>query len=122
MGSEKQLAGSAAELLVVDYLVGRGLEIVATNLRLGRLELDVVARDDRVIVVVEVRTRGSGAWTTGFGSMDRKKRERVRRAGERLWRDRYAKDRSVDRMRFDAASVTYDANGLAKIEYVVAAF
>lgn len=105
----------------MDYLSARGFEIVATNLRLGRLELDVVARDGRVVVVVEVRTRGQGAWTTGLGSIGAKKRLRVRRAGERLWRDRYKHDASVDRMRFDVASVSFE-NGTAVVEYVVAAF
>ncbi len=118
---DRREAGSAAERAVVEYLTERGLDIVATNLRLGRLELDVVAREGRVIVVVEVRTRGRGAWTSGLGSIDVKKRLRVRRAGERLWRDRYKNDASVDRMRFDAASVAWQ-DGRAEVEYVVAAF
>ncbi|MBI3204003.1 MAG: YraN family protein [Polyangiaceae bacterium] len=103
------------------YLSDRGFEIVAVNLRLGRLELDVVARQQGLVVVVEVRTRGAGAWTTGLSSIDQKKRGRVRRAGERLWRDRYRSDASAERMRFDAASVTWE-NGQPVIEYVVAAF
>lgn len=73
------------------------------------------------MVVVEVRARGAGAWTTGLGSIDKKKRERVRRAGARLWRERYRNDASVDRMRFDAASVTWQ-DGAPVVEYVVAAF
>jgi len=118
---DRHALGSAAERAVVDYLRARGFDVVATNLRLGRLELDVVARDGRVVVVVEVRTRGPGAWTSGLGSIDSKKRLRVRRAGERLWRDRYKHDASVDRMRFDVASVTFEA-GVPRVEYVVAAF
>ena len=95
---------------------------MATNLRIGRLELDVVARRGSLIVVVEVRTRGSGAWTSGFGSIDSKKRRRVRDAGERLWQRRYRNDESVERLRFDAASVTFGADGDPRIEYVEAAF
>ncbi len=75
-----------------------------------------------MIVVVEVRTRGSGAWTTGFGSIDSKKRLRIRRAGERLWLRRYKNDPSAARLRSDAASVKSDADGKATIEYVPAAF
>jgi putative endonuclease len=114
--------GGAAERAVASWLSQHGFVIVATNLRVGRLELDVVARRGTVIVVVEVRTRGSGAWTSAFGSIDSRKRQRIRRAGERLWQRRYQKDESVERMRFDAASVTFDANGSAQIEYVEAAF
>ena len=40
--------------------------MIATNLRIGRLELDVVARRADLIVVVEVRFRGAGSWTSGF--------------------------------------------------------
>jgi putative endonuclease len=112
---------TAAERAVADWLERNGCQIVALNLRIGRLELDVVAREGRVIAVVEVRTRGPGAWTTGFSSMDSKKRARVRRAGERLWRDRYRNDTSVDRLRFDAASVTFEGDQ-SVIEYVKAAF
>src|SRR5262249_29588249 len=70
--------GARAELAVVRYLVERGVTIVAQNLRIGMLELDIVARDGPVVVVVEVRTRGSNAWTRAFGSFDSAKRRRVR--------------------------------------------
>jgi putative endonuclease len=112
----------AAEAAVAAFLEQRGFAIVARNLRLSRLELDVVARQDALIVVVEVRTRGAGAWTTAFGSIDSAKRRRIRRAGERLWQRRYKNDASVERMRFDAASVTFDDSGEAQVEYVEAAF
>ena len=103
------------------YLAERGFQILAVNLRLQYLELDVVARLEDLVVVVEVRTRGHGAWTSGFGSLDGRKRYRVRLAGQRLWERHYQRDRSVNRLRFDAASVTFGPLG-AVIEYVEAAF
>jgi Holliday junction resolvase-like predicted endonuclease len=68
-----------------------------------------------------VRLRGPGAWTTGLSSVDWQKRSRLRRAGERLWQRRYRRDASVERLRFDVASVTLTASG-PRIEYVKAAF
>jgi len=121
-GWRRSDCGARAERLVVEYLVGRGFSIVATNLRLGALELDIVARHAELVVVVEVRTRGSTAWETGLGSIGAAKRERVRRAGERLWDRRYRDDTSVERMRFDVASVTWGDDGRPTIEYVEAAF
>lgn len=106
---------------MVAHLERAGFAIVATNLRIGKLELDVVAREARVIVVVEVRARGATSWTSGFGSLDTKKRLRVRRAAERLWRARYRNDASVDRLRIDAASVTF-VDDEPVVEYVRAAF
>ena len=80
-----------------------------------------MARRGELVVVVEVRSRGGGAWTSGFGSIDGKKRYRIRLAGQRLWQRRYRNDMSVKRMRFDAASVVFGPNG-PEIEYVEAAF
>lgn len=113
--------GQRAEQAVAEYLEDAGFSIVARNLRLGYLELDIVARREELIVVVEVRTRGAGAWTTAFQSLGRTKRERIRRAGRRLWRTRYQRDPSVARLRFDAASVHFE-DGRAEVEYVIAAF
>lgn len=98
-------------------LVRHGFCILATNVRLGRLELDVVARERDTVVVVEVRHRGKGAWQTGMESISPTKAKRVRAAGERLWRQRFERDPSVNRMRFDVAVVTFDAAGAASIEY-----
>jgi putative endonuclease len=113
--------GRGAERLVADYLIAQGFQVLGRNLRLGPLELDVVARLGPLVVVVEVRTRGNGAWTSALGSLDELKRARIRRAGERLWRQRFARDPSVQRLRFDAA-VVLRTSGNVQVEYVPAAF
>ena len=81
----------------------------------------MVARRNELVVVVEVRSRSGGAWTSGFGSIDGKKRYRIRLAGQRLWQRRYRHDLSVKRLRFDAASVVFGPTGPV-VEYVEAAF
>jgi putative endonuclease len=91
--------------------------ILDTNVRLGHLELDIVAKDADTVIVVEVRTRGPSAWQTGMESVARTKAKRVRVAGEKLWRKRFERDPSVNRMRFDVAVVTYDEAGAPSIEY-----
>lgn len=98
--------GARAELAVARYLEEQGFELVALNLRLGHDELDVVARREALVVVVEVRFRSPNAWTTGFGSILPEKRRRLQRAARRLWRARYARDPTVTRLRIDAAAVT----------------
>lgn len=113
--------GRLAERAVAHLLVQRGFQIVAINLRINYFELDLVARRGDLVVVVEVRSRGRGAWTSGFGSMNGKKRHRIRLAAQRLWQRRYRHDLSVRRMRFDAASVRFGPSG-PEIEYVEAAF
>lgn len=119
--TSRQQLGDSAESIVVDYLRARGFSIVGRNVRVGKYELDIVARKGELVAVVEVRTRGPGAWTTGFGSMDQTKQRNIRRGAERLWRSQFRNDPSVSRMRFDAASVVFDGEG-AHVTYAIAAF
>ncbi len=111
--------GARAEEAAAVHLAARGLSILDRNVRLGPLEIDLVAREGDVIVVVEVRTRGAGAWVRALDSIDAKKQGRLRAAGERLWRERYAADASVARLRYDAVTVDFDDAGAAvRFEHV----
>ena len=120
-GGPRGVIGCRAEAAVVQFLERAGFVILARNLRLGRLELDIVARRAELIAVVEVRTRGATAWTSGFGSLTFGKQARIRRAGQRLWRERFQRDPTAIHLRFDAASVRFD-DGEAHVDYVPAAF
>ncbi len=113
--------GDQAEDLVAEWLESQGIQVVARNLRLGMLEIDIVAREGDVVLVIEVRSRGSGAWTSAFSSIDGTKRKRIRNAGQRLWDRRYRNDASVSRLRYDAASVTF-TSPVPTLEYVRGAF
>lgn len=103
--------------MVAAYLQARGFTILERNLRLGYLELDIVARQAELVAVVEVRYRGPTARTSGFGSLSLQKRKRLRRAAYRLWRSRFAHDPGVARMRLDAAIVEYDQDRNAIVTY-----
>lgn len=89
---------------------------------MGRAEIDLLVRDDDVIVVVEVRMRGPGSYQRPLDSITMSKRRRLRIAGERLWRKQFLKDKRIARMRFDAVGVTFDDNGKPVVEHVRAAF
>ncbi len=100
-----------------DYLVVRGYTIVARNLRLGRLELDIVARLGAVVAIVEVRTRGSTSFLPALATISRAKQGRLLRAADRLWQDRFARQSGVDRVRIDVAAVYLD-DGAPRVEYI----
>ena len=51
--------GPRAEALAADYLARRGLTIVGRNFRTRFGEIDLIARDGRTLVFVEVRLRRS---------------------------------------------------------------
>lgn len=88
------------------------------NVRVGRLELDLVARRDGLVVVCEVRTRASRAFVDPILTIDHKKRERVRRAA-RGWIAQHGLSRLE--IRLDAASVII-ADGQHELAYYEAAF
>jgi putative endonuclease len=121
-GVDRAALGARAEEAVADWLEARGVEVVGTNVRVGKLEVDLVVREGPVIAIVEVRTRGAGSWQRAFDSIDARKRERLRRAGRALWQNRFAKDSRAERMRFDAASVTFEPDGGVHVEWAKAAF
>lgn len=50
------------------------------NVRVGRLELDVIAQRGRLVVFCEVRARVSDGIAAPYESIDRAKIERIRRA------------------------------------------
>jgi putative endonuclease len=109
--------GLRAELAVADYLVAHGFVILNRNLRLGALELDIVARHRELVAVVEVRTRAPGSFEGPFASIGPAKRKRLVRAVERLWGERFAAMSAVERIRIDAAAVAFEA-GQTRVEYV----
>jgi len=121
-GKKAKTIGGAAERAVVAFLSDNGCEILGVNVRVDHLELDVVARLEATVLIVEVRSRGEGAWVSGLASVDHTKRSRVRAAGERLWDRKLKHDSNLEHLRFDLASVTFDARGTAQIEYIPAAF
>lgn len=75
-----------------------------------------MAQKDQVVAIVEVRTRGSGALQGPFESVTASKRARLRRAVQRLWRERLAAMKDVRRVRIDVAAVTFEG-GRTRVEY-----
>lgn len=113
----RAVRGARAEDVVSDYLVVRGYTIVARNLRLGRLELDIVARLGAVVAIVEVRTRGRTSFLPALATISRAKQGRLLRAADRLWQDRFGRQGDVDRVRIDVAAVYLD-DGAPRVEYI----
>jgi putative endonuclease len=113
MTEKRHLLGRAAEDLVAARLSGIGWEILERNARTRYGELDLIARDGRALVFVEVKAGRDGS---AFGperpvlSIGPRKQARIRRLatawiGQRRDLPRY------DEIRFDAIGVTYDRSG-----------
>lgn len=119
---DRRARGKRAELAAVAHLKSLGFDIDGTNVRVGALEIDVLARKDDLVVVGEVRTRGKGSWTSALASVDRKKQQHLVRAAERLYRERFAKEPTPPRLRFDVLAVELLPDGTAHVEHVPGAF
>jgi len=82
-----QRAGDAAEEAVARALTAAGWQIIGRCVRVGRLELDIVAVDPgppRTLVVVEVRWRRSRAFGLPEETADGRKLGRLRRGAAGL--------------------------------------
>jgi len=121
MAPLRQTLGRRAEYAVVTWLEERGFEILERNLRLGHLEIDIVARRDELAAMIEVRTRGRGAFERAFASVAGKKKMHLLNAADRLWRFYLAKLPGIERMRIDVASVSFDERGMPHVEYLAGA-
>lgn len=109
--------GDAAEELVTRLLLSRGYEILGRRVRLGRLEIDILARRGDVVSIVEVRGRRIDGYVTPLDSLVRDKRKKLGRAAKILWSKRFADDESVRLVRIDAAAVTW-RDGAPEVELI----
>lgn len=114
--------GASAEAIAARFLEAKGIRVLQRNVRVGRLEIDLVAREDDVICIVEVRSRERGAYGSPFRSITWKKAHRVRAAGHALWRMRFRHDQRIARMRFDVIAITFDGDADFLVEHARAAF
>ena len=83
--TRRRVTGDLAEAAVAQRLAAAGWTILDRNVRVGRIEVDILARDPEAVpVIVEVRSRS----TPGFGApeetVSRQKVERLYRAAWQL--------------------------------------
>ena len=124
-GARARLAsvhGREAEAAAAEKLRANGFRVLWQNLRIGALELDLVAKKGDLVVVVEVRARGPGSYEKPLASISRTKRRTLLRGVRALWKGRISKMPDVKRVRIDVAAVTRDEEGGLTIEWIAGAF
>jgi len=116
---ERQQRGLEGEEFAIEHLRASGWDIEAHRFRLGRLEIDVVARRGNLVAFVEVKTRRGSAFGSPLEAVTgAKKRELVRVA--RGWMDRHGRPGYV--YRFDMIAVTLSKQDRPLIQHVEDAF
>jgi len=118
MKSGRRSLGDAGERAAEAFLRRRGYAIVERNFRCPLGEIDLIALDRGMIVFVEVKTRGSGAFGSPAESIGWHKRQRLRRAAETWLGRKRLHDRPA---RFDVVEVYWDG-ARARCELLCNAF
>ena len=94
--------GLASEEQAIRYLQSRGWDIVSHRFRVGRIELDLVARRGHLVCFVEVKARRGAAFGSPFEAITAGKRREIVKAA-RAWMDRYGQPSDV--YRFDCIGI-----------------
>lgn len=106
--------GRNGELAAQEYLKANGFELLHTNWRSGRYELDIVAEKDGTLHIVEVKTRKPGSLTAPEEAMTRKKFDALSKAAG-IYVVRYGITGDVQ---FDLISVEFEGGTLYNIRYI----
>jgi len=69
--------GTKYEEIAADYLRGKGYRILTRNFRSRYGEIDIVARKGPLLVIAEVKYRGSDSCGGSLGAVDRGKQRRI---------------------------------------------
>jgi putative endonuclease len=119
VADRRHTLGREAEEAAARFLRAAGLTITERNVRFSEGEIDLVCREDGVIVFVEVKCRRQGWDATPAAAVSWHKQRRLTRLAQH-----YLKWRGLDRVRcrFDVVSVTLDARGALDLRHVRSAF
>ena len=101
----RQQFGRAAEEAAARYLIRDGWTLLGRNVRIGRGELDLIARRGDVLAFVEVKARRTAEYGTPEDAVDARKRRKVARLAEIWLSVRPWALRGVSDVRFDIVAV-----------------
>lgn len=107
--TENQATGRKGEAWAATFLHReKGFRVIARNWRWEKDEIDLVCWDGEIMVFVEVKARSEGALVPGYYSVDKRKKEALRRVfGQYLKQLR----RRPATFRFDIVEVSVSAGG-----------
>ena len=111
--------GWEGEVIARGFLIKRGWRILAHRFRMGRLEIDLVARRGSLVAFIEVKTRFSDAFGSPLEAVTANKQREIARVAS-AWIDRHGK--AGDAYRMDVVGVTMGRSRPPKIEHVANAF
>lgn len=110
--------GMRGENLAQEYLREKGYVILETNYRVSNAEVDIVAKYNKIIVFVEVKTRRQTIYGNPEIAVNREKRKNMKRVA----RGYINIHRHKGEVRFDIISIVLSMSGQAQITHFEDAF
>jgi putative endonuclease len=107
--------GQRGEGIAAERLEATGWTILDRNFRMGRKEIDLVARRGEVVAFVEVKTRAGKGYGHPLEAITWRKRREIQQVAA-AWISRHGL--SEDVYRFDAMAVLLPSGGLLEVEHV----
>ena len=116
MAQHNQL-GKKGEQLAVDFLLKKGYEIIERNYRFDKAEVDIIAKINEVLAIIEVKTRS----TSDFGDpQDFVKPKQIQRLVKAV--NEYVLENCLEvEVRFDIIAIVKGNQGFS-IEHLENAF
>lgn len=116
----KKTPGQICEDRACAYLLERGYKVLGRNIRSGRREIDIIVRDGRNLVVVEVRSKRRWSPMEDSEVVGYEKRRNVVKAAREIV-GTYVK--KGDTVRFDVVIVITDRrNEMVSLDHIINAY
>lgn len=110
--------GLQCEFMARNYLEQQGYLILESNWRCGHKEIDIIAKEGEMLVIVEVKARENEDYTHAEDAVDEKKMRNLIRAAHS-----YILTKELDcETRFDIITVILNNSGEYKLKHIKDAF
>lgn len=120
MSNQRQNLGRRGEDEAASYLKKQGYILLQRNYRCPLGEIDVIAKDSKTLVFIEVRTRSSDRFGTPQESINRKKMLKIHKVAQYYLK---AVQKEEEPVRFDVLALLLDVeNQLMQLEHIKGAF
>lgn len=107
--------GKWGEDLAADYLRDKGYVIIDRDWKSGHHDLDIVAKEDETLVIVEVKTRRNRLFGNPEEAIDYKKRQSLQSAI-----NHYVKSHHIgNSVRFDIISIVGNIGDKPEIDHII---
>jgi putative endonuclease len=111
--------GAEGEEIAQEFLKREGWAVLAHRFRMGRLEIDIIARKDNLVAFVEVKTRFSTQFGIPAQAVTWHKQREIARVAQ-AWIDRFG--RAAYTYRFDVIGVLRPRTLEQRVEHIADAF